>query len=213
MKIIRDSAQVQRCFEQHHVEQYFELPPSAFHLRSYEKGELLCSPMKRLEDLLILLEGKIYLYGLNQQGRQIPISAGSGYVLLGDMEFATGTETPFYAQAQSRVLCLALSMERNRAALHEDRTFLHLLIQSLAQKILFQSAIELPSATIEERVLRYLNTTEGHRMEGIESTALLLRCSKRQLLRTLKKLCQEGKTERIGHRLYRLRSGDGEKSM
>ena len=204
MKIIRDSAQVQRCFEQHHAEQYFSLPPSAFHLRSYEKGELLCSPMKKLEDLLLLLEGKISFYGLNQHGRMIPISAGSGYLLLGDMEFATDTETLFYAQAQSRVLCLALPLERNREALHEDRIFLHRIIQSLAQKLLFQSSIELPSATIEERVLRYLNTTEGHRMEGIESTALLLRCSKRQLLRTLKKLCQDGTTERVGHGVYRL---------
>ena len=42
------------------------------------------------------------------------------------------------------------------------------------------------------------------RQEGIEATALVLRCSKRQLLRALKKQCEAGKIERIGHGVYSL---------
>ena len=216
MKAIRDPEQVKSCYEKHHGEQYFELPPSAFHLRIYEEGELLSSPLRPMDHLLLLLEGKLHLYDLNQHGRQLPLGAASGVLLLGDMEFATGTETMFYAHAQSQILCLALPIEPNRQALNKDVTFLHFLIQSLAKKILFQSTIEIPSATIEEKVLRYLETSPSHRIDGIESTALVLRCSKRQLLRTLKKLCEAGAVKKIGHGAYKLcpgRSIDGSQTL
>ena len=52
--------------------------------------------------------------------------------------------------------------------------------------------------------MRYMQISGNHRIEGIEATALVLRCSKRQLLRALKKQCEAGKIERIGHGVYGL---------
>ena len=204
MRIIRDPETVYNCYIQEHVTDFCSQPPSAFHLRFYEEGEFLCSPMQPADCLLLLLDGTIYLYGLNQSGRYLPISARSDVMLLGDFEYATGTETQFYAEARSRIRCLALPIEPNRASLDKDIIFLHSLIRSLTDKFSFQSEIEIPSSTIEERLMRYMQISGNHRIEGIEATALVLRCSKRQLLRALKKQCEAGKIERIGHGVYGL---------
>ena len=152
MRIIRDPETVYNCYIQEHVTDFCSQPPSAFHLRFYEEGEFLCSPMQPADCLLLLLDGTIYLYGLNQSGRYLPISARSDVMLLGDFEYATGTETQFYAEARSRIRCLALPIEPNRASLDKDIKFLHSLIRSLTDKFSFQSEIEIPSFTIAERL-------------------------------------------------------------
>ena len=105
MRIIRDPETVYNCYIQEHVTDFCSQPPSAFHLRFYEEGEFLCSPMQPADCLLLLLDGTIYLYGLNQSGRYLPISARSDVMLLGDFEYATGTETQFFAEARSRIRC------------------------------------------------------------------------------------------------------------
>ena len=107
-------------------------------------------------------------------------------------------------ETMDRFACLALPIEPNRAALDKDIKFLHSIIRSLTDKFSFQSEIEIPSSTIEERLMRYMQISGNHRIEGIEATALKLRCSKRQLLRALKKQCEAGKIERIGHGVYGL---------
>ena len=43
---------------------------------------------------------------------------------------------------------------------------------------------------------------------GMESATLQLRCSRRQLQRVLKKLCLQGKIEKVGKGRYRL-AADG----
>lgn len=158
MKVIRDPEQVKSCYEKHHGEQYFELPPSAFHLRIYEEGEILSSPAAHGSPASTA-GGKAPPLRPEPTREADAFGCRLRCAAAGDMEFATGTETMFYAHAQSQILCLALPIEANRLALNEDVTFLHFLIQSLAKKILFQSTIEIPSATIEEKVLRYLETS------------------------------------------------------
>ena len=76
MRIIRDPETVYNCYIQEHVTDFCSQPPSAFHLRFYEEGEFLCSPMQPADCLLLLLDGTIYLYGLNQSGRYSPSAAG-----------------------------------------------------------------------------------------------------------------------------------------
>ena len=82
MRIIRDPETVYNCYIQEHVTDFCSQPPSAFHLRFYEEGEFLCSPMQPADCLLLLLDGTIYLYGLNQSGRYLTISARSDVMLL-----------------------------------------------------------------------------------------------------------------------------------
>ena len=89
MRIIRDTETVYNCYIQENVTDFCSQPPSAFHLRFYEEGEFLCSPMQPADCLLLLLDGTIYFYGLNQSGRYLPISARSDVMLLGDFEYAT----------------------------------------------------------------------------------------------------------------------------
>ena len=196
MRVLHDPALLERLWREQGLERYFDLPMTAFQLRQYRRGELLSSPMIPAEVFLIPVEGEVHFFAIGEDGRQLPLGVRSGLTLMGDMEFVTGGGTLFYSEAKGRVLALALPMEQNRAALEQSVKFLHLLIYSLASKIQFGSAIEIPSATIEERVLLYLRTVaEGRKLDGVASTALRLRCSQRQLLRALKKLCEQGLVE------------------
>ena len=205
MRVLHDPAQLQRLWTQHGLERYFDLPMTAFQLRQYRRGELLSSPMIPVDYFLIPVEGEVHFFAISEDGRQLPLGARSGLTLMGDMEFVTGAGTLFYSEAKGQVLALALPMEENRRELEQSVKFLHLLIYSLASKIQFGSTIEIPSATIEERVLLYLRTAaQGGVMDGVASTALRLRCSQRQLLRALKRLCQQGLVEKTGHGVYRI---------
>ena len=64
--------------------------------------------------------------------------------------------------------------------------------------------MDVAAATIEERVVLYMQATPGRELWGIENAVLQLRCSRRQLQRVLSKLCHENRIEKIGKGRYRL---------
>lgn len=64
--------------------------------------------------------------------------------------------------------------------------------------------MDVAAATIEERVVLYMQATPGQELWGIENAVLQLRCSRRQLQRVLKKLCASGRAEKTGKGCYRL---------
>ena len=64
--------------------------------------------------------------------------------------------------------------------------------------------MDVAAATIEERVVLYMQATPGRELWGIENAVLQLRCSRCQLQRVLKKLCASGRAEKTGKGYYRL---------
>lgn len=66
--------------------------------------------------------------------------------------------------------------------------------------------MEAAAETVEQRVLLYLkNISPSNKLEGIDASALKLRCSRRQLQRVLTKLCQSGQIEKTGKGKYKLK--------
>ena len=83
--------------------------------------------------------------------------------------------------------------------------FLHLLLDSCLTKLILSAHVDPACTTVEERVLRYLrDCCASHEFHSVEAAVLQLRCSRRQLQRALKKLCDEGRLEKTGKGRCRL---------
>ena len=170
----------------------------------YSRGELILSPHALLSNLLFITEGTVLIYTLLEDGAKVPVRVLEKGMMLGDVEFVTGEPTKNFVEAQNRVICLALPLAEYRDALNGDVTFLHTLINSLLGK-LRTVGDELIQSRLEDRVKAYvLDNAPAHELCSIESALYTLHCSRRQLQRVLRQLCQSGFLVRTGKGRYRL---------
>lgn len=206
MEIIREKKQIDAWIERAQILQHFDTKDLKFHGYLFEKGEYITVPHEKLDSLLFLVEGTIQIYGIRDDGRLSPINQMQSPCLIGDVEFSNQGFSPFFTQAKTPVTCLALSTTEYREALDSDLRFLHMLLRSYAKKLEFFNSLDAVVTTLEEKVLLYMKqSVPSQELNGIESTLLQLRCSRRQLQRVLKQLCEKGKIEKIGKGRYRLR--------
>ena len=205
MKEIYDQQQIDSWLCSENILSHFDTKNLVFRAYRYEKGEFITSPTKELHDILFLVEGTIQIYGIRDNGSISPINEAQKPAVLGDLEFCTYGFSAFYTQAKTSVVFLSLSTKRYRDQLDRDLKFLHMLLHSYADKLCLGALVNLTAPTIEERVLLYMrNFCPSSEIKGIEATVHRLRCSRRQLQRVLKKLCETGKIEKIGKGQYRL---------
>lgn len=204
LKEITDRKQIEKWLTQCGIREHFDTPDLEFRAVSYERGEVILSPDSMLENILFLAEGKISIYGIRDDGTMSPITAISGTALLGDMEFCEGKASPLFAEARSSVVCLVLPLRRYREQLEHDVSFLHLVLHSLSEKLNMFASMEAIAPHIEDRVLFYMKENCAGVLNGVETAALHLRCSRRQLQRILRKLTEEERIEKTGKGKYRL---------
>lgn len=205
MEYIRDQQRLEQYLRQEKILCRFETENLDFRLVRYQKGELLTSPFKSLPDFLFLVQGKIKIYGLREDGSSFSISQGGDHCMLGDMEFVQRNFSMFYSEAMEEVLCVSLPIEKNRATLERDCTFLNYLLQCVAEKVLMSALVSHAAQPIEERVLTYLREVRpDHTLYGINTGVMQFHCSRRQLQRVVKKLCEEGLLEKTGKGKYKL---------
>lgn len=205
MRVVQNKKQISELAKKENIENYFDTKNLVFAMYQYEKGEVIASPDKPLKSILFLVEGIVQIYGILSDGGKLSVRLMSKPTLLGDVEFCGDMASPLFTEAMTDVTCLALPLDTYRSVLDRDVRFLHVLLQSLTRKMVMNSKSEVEMPTVEERVLFYMeNIFENHEFHGIEETMVELRCSRRQLQRVMKKLCDEGKVIRVGKGKYRL---------
>lgn len=203
MQELRDSARLQEVYQANR--QLFQAPPPVLRLLQFEKGEFLSHPFKKLNQFLLVVEGNVRIYDIQENSRMRGVAVGGQGTLLGDMEFCSASYRPFYTEAADRVLCLAIPFAENRATLENDPVFLRHVLYRLAEKMERSAHITLAAQTLEERVLLLLQNPQfGRQIEHLNDALLQLHCSRRQLQRVLKKLCDEGRLQKTGRGCYRL---------
>lgn len=203
MKLIQDKAMLERYFQEQQ-ENVRQRPPVVY-LVEFQKGELLNSPLFPLNCFYIIVKGSVSIYDLTEDGAARYIAkAGSG-TLLGDMEFSGADKQPFYTEAAEPVLCLSMPFRENQAALENDPVFLRFVLGQLAQKLSRSAAMDAAKQTLEEKVLFFLRKVQpDHAITSVNHALQPLHCSRRQLQRVLKKLCEEGLLQKTGRGCYRL---------
>lgn len=205
MHLITDTKQIEQMLKETNIKSFFDTPDLIFYARHYEKGEIITSPYKKTNELLFLIEGTIQIYGLHEDGSLYPISLAKRPTLLGDVEFCNQGKATFFAEARTDTTCLTLSVKNYRKQLDNDITFLHTLLRSYNQKLSMISTMDMVPPTIKDRVLFYINNVcQDHELKGIETAIFQLRCSRRQLQRVLKELCDEGKLYKVGKGHYKI---------
>ena len=107
--------------------------------------------------------------------------------------------------AKTKVKTLGLSLKDNKEKLNQDIKFLHTLLNSIASKLKQSSTNQFVYQSIEERFLYYLKYYCYGSLKSIEEATNYLHCSRRQLQRILKKLCDEGKMIKEGKGKYKIK--------
>lgn len=205
MKRLHDQKQIEDWLKRSNISSYFSTPDLKFLVLQYQKGEFVTSANQKLDNILFVVDGVVRIYGLRENGTISPVNQLNAPIILGDMEFSQQQASSFFTEAVTEVTCIALPIQQYEEQLHSDILFLHALLRSYAAKMKQITLVEIPSETIEERVILYLkNFCPTHELIGIEAATLQLRCSRRQLQRVLQKLCAEGKVNKTGKGRYKL---------
>ena len=179
-------------------------------LLGYEKGELATSPLEGERWFQIVARGSLNIYFIRDDGGRYSLSSGKRDYLLGDMELCQPHAWSIYTEAAEPLLCLALSLDRNREALLNNNAFLRMIGESLTAKMVAITALDAAPRSLPDRVLSYMRfKCEGGELRGLERESFRLHCSARQLQRILNQLASEGRVEKVGKGAYRLTDRDG----
>lgn len=205
LKQIRDSGLLKKYLKQEHIEDYFKTRNLEFQLISFAKGEYLSTPDKALTKFLFVVKGELHIFGIREDGTLFSVNNEGRGSLLGDMEFCEKASDLYFTEALETTYCIALPIEANRTVLEKDTVFLHFLLNHMADRLRFFSQMDLSSPSLEEKLLLYLRDIEAdHQIHKINSVVSKLHCSRRQLQRVIRKLCEEEKLEKLKKGGYRL---------
>lgn len=206
MKEITDKNQIEKCVEESGFLTHFRERPKELHLYQYEKGELITAPFRPMRQFLFIVKGETRIYGIQEDGRKYSVSSGEKRTLLGDMEFSGVKGSSYYVEAMGKVLGISVPFLTNLGKLKEDAVFLNYVIEQLAFKLELSARMELSVQTLEEKLLLYMREElTDHTLRGVNKAVEKLHCSRRQLQRVLKKLCEEGKVEKVKKGQYCLK--------
>lgn len=204
MKEIRDTKKLETFFEEYRL--HFQQPPKLLKMVRFEKGELLTGPMHPLKSFYIVVEGSVSIYYLTEDGSIRYISKAGTDILLGDMEFSGEVKNLYYVEAAETVICLEIPFQENRSMLENDPVFLRFVLSQLAEKLSLSSKMDVVIQTLEEKLLFYLSSVEpNHEISSVSQTLQVLHCSRRQLQRVLKRLCDDNILIKKGRGCYKLK--------
>lgn len=185
---------------------HFQQKPPVMKLVEFERGEILNDPFQPLSRFYIIVKGSVSIYNLTEDGTIRYISKAASGTLLGDMEFSGAGNQSFYIEASETVLCLAMPFQENQSVLENDPVFLRFVLNQLAGKLSLSAAMTASAQTLEEKALFFLQKVQAdHEISSVNHALQTLHCSRRQLQRVLKKLCDEGLVIKTGRGRYQLK--------
>lgn len=205
MKIIHDKNLLNKSIRELNLESRFDIGRLRPFLCSYKKGELLSGPHIHQKYLLFIVSGFVQIYGTGSDGRMIPVNMAEKGSLIGDVEFCNARSSNLFSEVVREVLCIGISIADNREILENDNRFLRFLLTTVSAKVYLTGVQEVPAVSVEEKLIRYLQEECGENgLQEIEHVTMRLQCSRRQLQRVLKNLCEQGKIVKTGKGRYRL---------
>ena len=204
MREIVDKNRLEHFFGEQQA--HFRQRPPVLKLVEFEKGEILNDPLQSLSCFYIIVRGSVSIYSLTEDGSIRYISKAANGTLLGDMEFSGAGNQSFYIEAAETVVCLAMPFRENQSILENDPVFLRFVLRQLAGKLSLSSVMTASAHTLEEKVLFFLRKIQAeHTIASVNEALQALHCSRRQLQRVLKKLCDEGLVIKTGRGRYQLK--------
>lgn len=104
-------------------------------LFSFGKGELVCSKDNELKHMFFLVEGKIKIYTLHEDGKSILLRFSYPLSILGDVELLTNYKVLCNVESINESIFIAVEMEKLRKYAYDDTIFLKFIIDNLSSKL------------------------------------------------------------------------------
>ena len=166
-------------------------------LCAYKKGEFLFFQEDELENLFLLVEGKLQVDFIERSGKQVVYSFEKPFSIVGDMEILDDQPVIVNVQAIEDSLVFKAPVEMVRTHALEYTPFLKFLIRYLTKKLYFSVTLLTQKAlSAEDRMARYLlyrSRIDGNSicLENREALSSILSISLRHLNRILKELSDQ----------------------
>lgn len=204
MKIIYNQEIINKALKENQIEKYFSNKYD-FIIIEYEPEETIINPLEKTKYIQFVIEGTFIILFIDQEGKQTIVSQNDELCILGDMEFVDNTNPMFFAEAKTKVKTIAIRIDDYKSELENDVLFLHALLKSVAQKLNRSSTNQFVNQSVEDKLLYYMKYYCQGNMQGIEKATRYLHCSRRQLQRVLKKLCDEEIIVKEGKGKYKIK--------
>lgn len=133
---VRDPRKVEQYMKRYPVHQYFSKDiTQALELYVFQKGDHLCEERKTPDHLYFILEGKVKLSLIHQDGNVTLVQYYEPGDILGELELLGMRQQSQTIEAVGDVTCLALPFEGCKDIMLEDTKFLQNLCRLIAAKM------------------------------------------------------------------------------
>lgn len=201
MKTLTNQKRIQGYLKKY--KQYTFLSRYPLHLYQLEPHEILNDKLNPKQFLLFLVAGKIKISNIREDGSLHQITLLDSCTCFGDMEFAQPTIKQHIIETMSTCEFLAIDLTNERTHIEQDSEFLLFLLRSITEKTCIITNAQSETTDIESKVLYYLNNESNtHTIQGVEQLAQHINCSRRQLQRILKKLCDTKQIRKVQKGIY-----------
>lgn len=205
MKQITDDKVVNSFIKKNKIDQKFDTLNLKFSIYKYKRGEFIRQPMENSDVFHFIVEGKVSIYFIREDGSKYSLASSDSFFVLGDMELLETTASKAFAEALTDVTSVGISLSRYRSQLTKDKRFLYFIVQTLSQRIATLASAAGSQTTLSEKVLNHMKYhCEDQILSGLERTSFQLHCSDRQLQRILNDLVLMNKIKKCGKGKYRL---------
>ena len=180
------------------------------------QGEIFCAPEDRGERLFLLKEGRVQVYEVDSEGRELTLSVAEGGTILGEMALTGQRLKGVYLKAlESSVVCALKRRDLERLILIKPEVGLR-LVRYLSERLreteirLAEFAHKDVSARLASQLLRLVEsegvvTGEGYRIPTRythEQLATIIGSRRAPVTRAFSKLREEGVVELENRHIY-----------
>ncbi|MCI2255833.1 cyclic nucleotide-binding domain-containing protein [Domibacillus sp. PGB-M46] len=209
MKEQTNRKQLKDYLRMHHIESVFpaELQPylSLYH---FDPGEWVCSQGEALENVYVLVKGKLKVYTTSAEGKTLILSFQKPLAVIGDIEYVQGIDIINTVEAVSPVVMIGVHHHLLKRWAGDHPPLLQFLLYIITEKFYMKSTslnfhFMYP---VDVRLASYLLSVsfdESHALfEGKLSTASLrdaanlIGTSYRHMNRVIQSFCAQGLVER-----------------
>ena len=209
MKKENDGKKLERYLNRYSIRSFFSDDSLPFELYSFSPREVINNLMDPSEYLMFFVSGRVSIFHIRDDGTVFTVYEMDEFSVLGDVEFGAKGVSPLLVEAVVKSYVVVLPLRNRRKKLMQDPVFLWKMLESVSKKFTSFSDMVYSPGSLRDKVLYHFRYTEkDHMIRSVVRTCSALQCSKRQLLRILKALCEEGVLEKTGKGTYRLMQCD-----
>jgi CRP-like cAMP-binding protein len=208
MRKISDQNRINKAIEHLDLNSEFDIESLQFEIRIYEKGEQIVSPLNPMKQFIFVISGTVRVYQLDEDSTIHSIINIHNRESLGYNEFCfDNNDYTLYAEALAQVICLILPFKQPARNLKSDSKFLLFLLKNSLINQIQHSEMTHFYSDLEDKLIFYMeNLCTDRTLTSVNDAVDALHCSRRQLQRTLKKLCDDQKLVHVKRGCYQFKT-------